>query len=101
MRKTITRTMATSTINAFQLTMEGTTPKVVALEPIIVLGKATEKEALKAIKDKYGKHCSATIGSIEVHEDTYKISVEDFLKYATKVENGTEDDEEETEETTN
>ena len=86
MRKTIVRTMATSTIHAFGLTMEGNIPKVETLDPITVMGKANEKEALKAVKEKYGKDKSITIGSIEVQEDTYEISVEDFVKHAKKIE---------------
>lgn len=85
MRKTICRTMATSTINAFQLEVVNGKPEAKALEPITVTGKAKEKDALKALKDKYGTVQGITIGSIEVSEDTYEISVEDFLKYATKV----------------
>ena len=78
--------MATSKIHACMLTMENGEPKVEILEPVTVMGKATEKEGLKAIKDKFGKECPATISKIEVEEDTYEISVEDFLKYAKKVE---------------
>ena len=86
MRKTIVRTMSTSTINAFKLTMENGQPKVENLEPMTVMGKATEKEALKILKSKYGKNAPVTISSIDVAEDTYEISVDDFIKYAKKVE---------------
>ena len=86
MRKTIVRTMSTSTINAFALSMVDGKPVVENLEPLTVMGRATEKDALKALKEKYGKNASITIGSIEVQEDTYEISVEDFLKHAHKVE---------------
>lgn len=85
MRKKITRTMFTSKINAYTLEIEDGQPKVRNLEPITVMGKATQKEALKALKDLYGKECSITIASIDVSEDVYEISVDDFLKYATKV----------------
>lgn len=102
MRKTIVRTMATSTINAFSLTMVDGQPKVENLEPITVMGKATEKEGLKALKEKYGKNCPITIGSIDVKEDTYEISVDDFIKYATKVDKSAkaENDETDVEEVT-
>lgn len=91
MRKTIVRTMATSTIQAFKLTIENGQPKVENLEPLVVMGKATEKEALKALKEKYGKNAPVTIASIEVQEDTYEISVEDFVKHAKKVDKKTVD----------
>ena len=90
MRKTIVRTMATSKINAFKLTLENGQPKIENLEPLTVMGKASEKEALKALKDKYGKNAPITVANIEVQEDTYEISVEDFLKYAKKVEKDSE-----------
>ena len=56
MRKTITRTMATSTIHAFMLEIVDGQPKTTKLEPLIVMGKATEKESIKALKEKYGKN---------------------------------------------
>lgn len=90
MRKTIVRTMATSTINAFKLDIVDGNPQVENLEPITVMGKATEKEAIKALKDKYGKNAPVKIASIDVQEDTYEISVDDFVKYAKKVQKGSE-----------
>ena len=97
MRKTIVRTMSTSTINAFKLTVENGQPKVENLEPLTVMGKATDKEALKALKDKYGKNAPVTIASIDVQEETYEISVDDFMKYATKIEKGSESSEDNSE----
>ena len=100
MRKTIVRTMSTSTINAFMLNMVDGKPVVENLEPLTVMGKATEKDALKALKEKYGKNASVTVGLIEVQEDTYEISVEDFLKHAHKVAKGSEGSETEEEKET-
>lgn len=85
MRKTIVRTMATSTIEAYKLELVNGQPKAEKLEPITVMGKATEKEALKAFKEKYGKNAPITVSTIVVTEDCYEISVEEFLKHATKV----------------
>lgn len=90
MRKTICRTMATSTINAFTLEMVDGKPTVKNLPTITVMGKATEKDALKALREIHGKNKSITVGSIEVTEDTYEISVDDFIKCATKIEKGSE-----------
>ena len=90
--------MATSTIQAFKLTIENGQPKVENLESLVVMGKATEKEALKALKEKYGKNAPVTIASIEAQEDTYEISVEDFVKHAKKVDKKTVDQENENEE---
>ena len=85
MRKTIVRTMATSTITAYTVEMVNGAPVAKALDPFVIMGKAKEKDALKAVKEKYGT-VAVTIGEIKVDEATYEISVDDFMKYATKVE---------------
>lgn len=84
MRKTIVRTMATSTITAYTLEMKDGAPVAKALDPITIMGKAKEKDALKAVKEQYGL-TAVTIGEIKVEEATYEISVDDFMKYAKKV----------------
>ena len=89
MRNTITRTMSTSTINAFKLSIVDGKPVVENLDPVVISGKAKEKDALKVLKKQFGDISGITIGSIDVSENTYEISVEDFLKYATKVEKET------------
>lgn len=86
MRKTIVRTMATSTIKAYTVTIENGMPVTKALEPITIMGKAKEKDALKAVKEQYGKDIAVTIGEIQIEEATYEISVDDFMKHAKKVE---------------
>lgn len=85
MRKTIVRTMATSTITAYTVEVKDGQPVAKALDPITIMGKAKEKDALKAVKEKYGKDLAVTIGKIEVDEATYEISVDDFVKYAKRV----------------
>lgn len=85
MRKSICRTMATSTINAYTVEIVDGQPVAKALDPVIITGKAKEKDALKAVKDAHGV-TAVTIGKIEIEEATYEISVEDFMKYAKKVE---------------
>ncbi len=90
MRKTICRTMATSTITAHRLSIVDGKPVVETLDPIVIMGKAKKKDALKAVKDAHGDLTGVTIGQIDVAEETYEISVEDFLKHATKVTNNSE-----------
>lgn len=84
MRKTIVRTMATSTITAYTLEMKDGAPVAKALAPITVMGKAKEKDAIKAVKDQFGL-TNVTIGEIQIDEATYEISVDDFMKHAKKV----------------
>lgn len=86
MRNTITRTMATSEIHAFRLTMEGGNPKVETLPVMTVSGKVTTKDAERLLRKEYGKTAPITVKEIVVSEDVYEITVEDFLKYAKKVE---------------
>lgn len=84
MRNTITRTMATSEITGYKLTVVDGKPNVEELPKITIAGKAKEKDAMKALKDAYGKDVNITVGNITVSEDVYEISVEDFVKYAKK-----------------
>ena len=86
MRKTITRTMATSTIVGCTIEMVNGQPKTEMLEPVTVMGKANDKDAMKALREKYGKNKPLAVCEIAVAEDTYEISVDDFIKYAIKVE---------------
>lgn len=82
MRNSITRTMATSQITGYRVKVVDGVPTVETLPTLTIGGKAKEKDALKALEKEYGK--GVTIGKIEISEDVYEISVEDFLKYATK-----------------
>ena len=86
MRKSIVRSLATSKIHAYKLTVKDGAPEVVNLPIIPVTGKVTEKDALKAVTKEYGKDSAVTIGKIETEEEMYEISVEDFIKYAHKIE---------------
>jgi hypothetical protein len=82
-RTKITRTMATSEIKGYRVKVEKGVPSAETLDPIVMGGKVKEKDALKALEKQYGK--GVIVGDIVVSEDVYEISVEDFLKYATKV----------------
>lgn len=86
MRNTITRTMATSEIHACRLTMVDGKPEVETLPVLTISGKATAKDAEKELRKVYGKTAPVTVTDIKVSEDTYEISVEDFMKYAKKIE---------------
>lgn len=86
MRNTITRTMATSEIHAYRLTMNEGVPSVEDLPVMVIGGRATEKDAEKALRKEYGKSAPIMVKEIVVNEDVYEISVEDFMKYAKKVE---------------
>lgn len=82
MRKTITRTLATSEITGYKVAIKDGKPEVETLPVLTVAGKAKEKDALKALEKEYGN--GVTVGKIEVTEAVYEISVDDFIKYAKK-----------------
>ena len=82
MRTTITRTLATSEITGYKVAFKEGKPTVETMPVITIAGKAKEKDALKALKKAYGD--GVTVGEIKVDESVYEISVEDFVKYATK-----------------
>ena len=86
MRNTITRTMATSEIHAYRMVMKEGKPEVETLPVLTIGGKATVKDAEKALRKQYGKDAPVVVSDIKVNEDVYEISVEDFMKYAKKVE---------------
>jgi regulatory protein YycI of two-component signal transduction system YycFG len=52
--------------------------------PLVVNGEIKEDKAIKAVRKAYG--LSAQLTEIQVTQDMYEISVEDFMKYAKKVE---------------
>ena len=85
MRKYITRTMSTSTIHGFKVTIKDGTPVAEALEPIVVGGKVSHKDATKLLKKQYADCEMLTVNKIDVTEDTYQISVDEFIKHAKKV----------------
>lgn len=91
MRNTITRTMATSEIHAVRLTMIEGKPEVEQLPVMVIGGKATARDAEKALRKEYGKNAPITVTEIKVSEDVYEISVGDFMKYAKKVEKTSEE----------
>lgn len=90
MRKTIERTITATTIESANVVFEKGVPKVTPNKPITVNGNIAEDKALKEVRKAYGEMAQVT--SINVVDDRYEISVEDFIKYATKIEKPTEEE---------
>lgn len=87
MRKTITRTLIRTTVNAYRIEKDSNgKPKVTNVEPLTVWGKVTEKEAKKALAEMHGKEANVMVANIESVEETYQISIDAFVANATKVE---------------
>jgi hypothetical protein len=83
MRKTICRTITATTIESANVTFEKGIPTVTPNDVIVVNGNIPEKKALKEVQKTYG--ANAQITALTQANDIYEISVEDFIKYAKKV----------------
>jgi hypothetical protein len=84
-RKTIMRTITATTIKSANVSFVAGKAIVKDNNPITVNGTLDEKEALKVVRKAYGEYAQVT--ELTSVDDVYEISVEDFIKYATKVVN--------------
>ena len=84
MRNTITRTITVTIVKSSNVLFKDGAPVVTPNADLTINGKVTEAKALKQIQKKYG--ATSLITSIENVDDTYEISVDDFMKHATKLE---------------
>lgn len=91
MRNTITRTITESTIYAVKLEIDNGQPVIAELPPVTVVGTISHDKALKAVYAEHGKQAGVNILRVEEREFLYEISVTDFMKYAKRVDNSTED----------
>jgi predicted lactoylglutathione lyase len=89
LRKNLVRKITTTTAQIFKISMNGNTPQIEELDKITLLGKPTEREILKAVKEKHGAGGSYTIGETTVEDTMYEMAVEDFVALATKIPNKT------------
>lgn len=83
MRKTIVRTITTTTIKSANVTIEKGKPVVKENAPITLNGVVAEDKALKEVRKAYG--ANATVSEIVSVDDVYEISVEDFIKHSKKI----------------
>jgi hypothetical protein len=83
MRKSIMRTITATTIESANVTFKKGLPVVEKNAPITVNGVIAEDKALKEIRKTYGN--TAQVTALNEVNDIYEISVEDFIKYATKI----------------
>ena len=88
MKATIKHTLTESTINAYSVTIqENGEPAVTKLNPITLFGKISKEDAQKEVKKGNPNSDSVMVSSITEKEVSYEISVEDFVKYAKRIEN--------------
>jgi hypothetical protein len=84
MRKMITRTIITTTVNSATVAIIDGKATTTDYKPLIFNGVVKEKDALKDIRKAYGEN-AIVVSKVET-ESEYEISVDDFIKYAKKVE---------------
>lgn len=82
-RTHLTRKVSRTTIKGYTLSVKDGTPEVVTLEPVSVWGEVTQKEAERILRKV---NPTAVLASVETVEEVYKIAINDFVKYAVKVE---------------
>lgn len=93
MRKNIVRTLTKATINGYTVDMVDGKPVVTALDPVVVWGKLSDKEAAKAFSAAY-ENAQVFVGSVDYTEETYCIGIDDFVANARRVEKAVETAEE-------
>ena len=86
MRKTITRKLLRSTVNAFIVKKVDGVPVVENLEPVSAWGKLTDDEAKKLLAGIHGKDATIMINTVDTVEETYQIEIDKFVENAVKVE---------------
>lgn len=86
MRKTITRTLTRATVTGYTVEMTNGKPDVKPLDPVTAWGKLTDSEAEKVLLTAYGKDAKPIVGGVEYTDETYEISIDDFVSLATKIE---------------
>lgn len=82
-RKTIVRTVTATTIQSTNVSFVAGVGSFKKNEPITVNGTIDQGQALKVVRKAYGQ--SAQVTELTEVNDIYEISVEDFMKHATKV----------------
>lgn len=83
MRNTIERTITVTKITSATVKVENGKPILGDQATDIFKGKITDEKVLKEIQKLHG--ATSVVVSKEEVNDRYEISVEDFMKYATKV----------------
>lgn len=85
MRATITRKMVETKIHGCVAVSANGEPRLEPLEPITVYGVVNERTATRELKNVYGKEKVIMVSKIESEEVQYEISVDDFIKHATRI----------------
>ena len=93
MRNTITRTITVNKIHVAEIGFKDGQIVAINLPPLETFGNITPEQANKIARKKYGKNANIAVAKIETIDQLYEISVDDFIKYATPVDETTDTDE--------
>lgn len=85
--KTFRRTLATTTIQVAEITVDDGQVTTKQLDPILVFGeRLTEDQAEKVARKAHLKGAKIIVTGLVVTEETYGCDLDEFMKIATKVE---------------
>lgn len=84
--KNITRTITTKVITASAVSFVEGKPVIRDLKPLETMEEMTERKIILYFKEQCEKGETPAVNNIVSKEETYSISLEDFLKHAKKVE---------------
>lgn len=80
MRKMMTKEVTSTIVKVARIDVTEGTPKLVELEPIIMLGNVDQEKAQKFVAKQVG--LGVTVLSIEADTKIYELEVAEFLKIA-------------------
>lgn len=84
MRKEIARTIVSTVVNSSNVSFVEGNAVITENDPLVFTGVIKEDKMLKEVRKVYG--ANANITKVETSSKLYEISVEDFMKHATVVE---------------
>lgn len=90
-KQTITRSMIRTTIRGCVLTYANGVPNVETLDPVVVYGKVSNKDAKKILAAYAGVE-NVMVGEVNSEHVVMEITLADFLEHAYEVKPGTKSD---------
>lgn len=93
MRRLMTKEVTSTTVKVARIDVTEGQPKVVELEPVILLGNIDSEKAQKVVAKQHG--AGVSVLSVETDTKVYELEVEEFIKIARLREAGEEVSEEE------
>lgn len=84
MRNTIKKEIFYTTCRVAEMQVIDEKPTVVERDPERFIGKVSHANIARNLKKMYGK--TLVPYDIQTESETYELSIEDFMKYATKIE---------------